>query len=136
MIIVYIIILLILIYITGYTKAVKDTVADHYDRSIFKHNDKYNDTYWSKRLSANNKYKNNNEGDGPAFPGSTTIFVAWTDAWHKYQLYFNFSNTIMTFLIPFMFDDVVLELSILLITQSGYRVVFEYYYNNLLIHKK
>jgi hypothetical protein len=33
-----------------------------------------------------NKYKHNDPAMGPAFPGSTTIFVATTDFWHLMDL--------------------------------------------------
>jgi len=74
---------IILIILAGICKAVMDTVADHYDNSIFASKD-FNKYFWDKSISWMNKYKN----DMPPrerFWGSTTIFVFVTDAWHLFQ---------------------------------------------------
>jgi len=42
--------------------------------------------WWDMYLSDNNKYKNHDIKQGPAFFGSTTIFVAGTDAFHCFGL--------------------------------------------------
>ena len=47
--------------------------------------------YWDKNISWKNKYKLGKKEDGPAFPGSTTIFVWTTDGWHLMQMIFHTS---------------------------------------------
>ncbi len=42
-------------------------------------------SWWNPIFSQWNKYKNTEPEDGPAFPGSTTIFVWVTDAWHFFK---------------------------------------------------
>lgn len=47
--------------------------------------------YWDKNISWKNKYKLGKKENGPAFPGSTTIFVWITDGWHLMQMIFHTS---------------------------------------------
>ncbi|MES1216893.1 MAG: hypothetical protein ABUT20_15365 [Bacteroidota bacterium] len=41
-----------------------------------------NDRYWSPAISFMNKYKNRDPSQGEKFPGSKTVFVFTTDAYH------------------------------------------------------
>ncbi len=41
-----------------------------------------NQQYWNPNISWKNKYKNGDYTQGPKFPGSTTVFVWTTDAYH------------------------------------------------------
>lgn len=41
-----------------------------------------NPQWWWPRLSENNKWKDRNPANGPAFPGSTTWLVGFTDKYH------------------------------------------------------
>jgi hypothetical protein len=74
---------IILVILAGICKAVMDTVADHYDNSVFasKEFDRY---FWDKSISWANKYMND-MSRRPRFWGSTTVFVFVTDAWHLFQ---------------------------------------------------
>lgn len=42
--------------------------------------------FFDPAFSWRNKYKGGEEANGPAFPGSTTWLVAFTDAWHLSNL--------------------------------------------------
>jgi hypothetical protein len=67
----------------GVSKAVQDTIAHHYVGSVFEHLDP---DYWGPS-SWKAKYADFDAGDRrPAFPGSLTIFVSLTDAWHLFGL--------------------------------------------------
>jgi hypothetical protein len=77
----------ILIAIAAISKAIQDKIQFHFDRSIFKNLG----TFWNPSESWKRKYKNNDPTQGPAFLGSTTIFVSLTDAWHLFGLVRNFS---------------------------------------------
>ncbi len=45
--------------------------------------------WWDKNTSWRNKWKLGEPANGPAFPGSTTIFVWVTDGWHLFQFVFH-----------------------------------------------
>jgi hypothetical protein len=77
----------ILIAIAAISKAIQDKIQFHFDRSIFKNLG----VFWNPSESWKRKYKNNDPIQGPAFLGSTTIFVSLTDAWHLFGLVRNFS---------------------------------------------
>ena len=75
-----IIIGLVFIIISTFSKSIMDKLQFHYDKSIFK-NFK-NQQFWDGRISWKNKWKNGDKEQGEKFPGSSTIFVFSTDAWH------------------------------------------------------
>ena len=75
---------LIFFALAGISNAVMDTLQHHFWQSIF-NTDRFNHKWWDPEESWSNKYKNNKEADGPKFPGSTTVFVFVTDAWHLFQ---------------------------------------------------
>ncbi len=87
-------ILFILIVISGIAKSISDTVADHYDKSIFPKFKK--PFFWNKEISWKNKYKNQEPQQGERFLFSTTIFVWLTDAWHLFNM---IQNTALIFAI-------------------------------------
>jgi hypothetical protein len=68
----------------GVSEAVMDTLQFHYSYSIFYYF--RNKLFWDPSTSWKNKYKNGDPLAGPKFPGSTTIFVGLTDAWHLFKL--------------------------------------------------
>lgn len=77
-----IILAVIFVIIAGIAKAICDTVSFHYSKSIFTKNP----IFWNPEISWRNKYDGNDPSNGAKFPGSTTIFVALTDAWHLFGL--------------------------------------------------
>lgn len=81
------IVILNLIIIASIAKSIQDKIQFHYHKSVFK---KLNN-FWNPEYSWKNKYKEGNPDKGPKFPGSTTIFIALTDAWHLFGLIRNFS---------------------------------------------
>ena len=76
---------ILLVSIAGISKAIMDNLQFHYNRSVFKNNDKYNQNFWDPNLSWVNKYKEGSMTE-PKFLGSTTYFVFTTDAWHLFQM--------------------------------------------------
>ncbi len=74
----YIVISFILCCVAGFSKAVMDTHAFHYNKSIFK---SFKSLFFAED-SWRNKYKNGDKNQGEKFLGSTTIFVMFTDVWH------------------------------------------------------
>lgn len=69
--------------LAGFLNGVMDTLQFHYSTSVFSKKSK--PFYWDPLVSWRNKYKNQDQNQGPRFPGSTTIFVWTTDAWHLFK---------------------------------------------------
>lgn len=64
-----------------------DTVDFKFNQSIFSNLKSQKARYWWNQSEGwKNKYKDRDPSKGPAFPGSTTIFVWLTDAWHFFQM--------------------------------------------------
>lgn len=133
MIFLYISVLAFLTWFSGYSKAIMDIIAHKYESSIFTR--KKNNFFWNPYFSWRNKWKNGNKKEGEAFLGSSTIFVWYTDAWHRYQMYYGISVCLLSFLIPIIFKETIVYISIFVTTQILYRGVFELYYRKLLIKK-
>lgn len=70
--------------IAGICEAIMDTLQFHYSYSVFY--SLRNRLFWDPSISWKNKYKNGDPLAGSKFPGSTTIFVGLTDAWHFFKL--------------------------------------------------
>lgn len=97
MIILFTIITLIFVAISGASEAVMDKVQFHYDKSIFAYNPvRYYKLFWDPRLSWENKWTDSS-GRHEKFPGSSTIFVFLTDAWHLFKFIKNTSIFISLF---------------------------------------
>ena len=73
---------LILFFLAGASEGVMDTLQFHYYRCFF---NSLNPTFWNPYISWKNKYTLGNPNLGAKFPGSTTIFVFTTDAWHLFK---------------------------------------------------
>ena len=81
-------IFLLLIFLSGVSNAIMDTLADHYGISIFS-NKFFTQEFWRKNLSWKNKYKERGDtkivnlieklDDGP--------LVFLTDGWHLFQMF-------------------------------------------------
>lgn len=75
---------LICFLIVGVCKAVSDTLADHYEQSVFV---KWNPWFWNKKISWINKYRYDAQKQlKPKFPFSTTALVFLTDGWHLFNM--------------------------------------------------
>jgi len=82
-----ILLICLFIIIAGISKSIMDTVDFHFNQSIFNNikNKKWRN-WFNESEGWKNKYKDRDPKKGPAFPGSTTIFVFITDAWHFFQM--------------------------------------------------
>lgn len=70
-----------LMYVSGYADGVSETVQFNYSGYTKRHPN--TDPSWSNPdISWRNKWKDGNPSKGPAFTGSTTIFVGFTDLYH------------------------------------------------------
>ena len=73
----------LLIILGGMSYGLKETVTHHYPafEARFPHADQ---SWWNPALSWHNKYEGGIPAQGPAFWGSTTVFVFVTDAYHLF----------------------------------------------------
>lgn len=85
----------ILVLIAGMAKGISDALQFHYDTSFaaeFENRDWWDpSTSWTTSVQSMDgpevaKYEGGDPKNGAAFPGSTTIFVFMTDAWHLFQM--------------------------------------------------
>lgn len=84
---------LVLIMLAGVCKAVSDTLAHHFDKSVFGKTasepgaswDKYQ--FWNPAISWSLKWKNGDDRQGEAFWGSSTVFAWVTDGWHLFNMF-------------------------------------------------
>lgn len=87
MIITKIIIISLLVVISATSKAIQDKILYHFYESRFKNWS----TFWNPEKSWENKWKDGDPKKGEKFPGSSTIFVSLTDAWHLFGMIRNLS---------------------------------------------
>jgi len=76
--------LAVMLTCSAMSKAIMDTCASSFESSVFKN---LNPLFWNKAVSWRNKWKDVDRKI-EAFPGSSTIFVSFTDAWHLFQHFF------------------------------------------------
>ena len=95
------------VLMSSMAEAVMDKVQFHWYKSIFSVNPRrYNENFWNPYFSWKNKYSNV-ETKKPKFPGSTTIFVFLTDAWHLFKFVKNTSIFMVigfSFLVGYYYD--------------------------------
>lgn len=69
-----------LCFTTGASQCTAD-ILDHNPEYFYRVFPNCNKDFWANNWKA--KYKNNDPEQGPKFLGSTTIFVGFTDGWHR-----------------------------------------------------
>jgi hypothetical protein len=75
---------ILLISIAAISEAIMDKTQFHYHRSIFRYW-KYQQ-FFDPAISWKNKWKNQDPREGERFSFSSTILVAFTDAWHLFKM--------------------------------------------------
>ena len=78
----------LLLFVAHFCKGVGDDLQFHYSDTVFATWD--NQRFWDPDRSWENKYATDDTGElirplRERFPGSSTVFVATTDAWHLLQ---------------------------------------------------
>ncbi len=110
--------IIIFLILAAVFKAIMDCLQFHYSTSPFAKLKKQN--WWNPALSWVNKWKNGDPKQGERFPGSSTIFVFTTDAWHFFQMLF----------LTFMFLSIVFYIPMFNLSYSWildfiiYRIIF------------
>lgn len=77
-----VVIALLCLALAGVANGICDSLVFHYPKTGFEKGD----TFWNPYISWKNKYKDGDVNQGPKFPGSTTVFVSLTDAWHLFKM--------------------------------------------------
>ena len=110
--------------------AVMDILQYKYSQSVFNN---LSNKWWNPKISWKNKYKNGLKEQGPAFVGSTTIFVFITDAWHFFK-----TLMIMSFIFSVIFYTPITNHFIFdfIFLFSIFSIVFEIWYSFVLIEIK
>jgi hypothetical protein len=80
-------------FLSGALDGTIESISFHYQDGFKRALPHVNDQFWNPAISWTNKYKNGNQADGPKYIGSTTIFVAPTDAYHSLRTARNFLNS-------------------------------------------
>lgn len=78
-----IVISIILIIIAGFAEAIMDTLAHHFESSVFS---KLNPQFWNPIVSGANKWKDGKRENGEKFFLSSTLLVGVTEAWHLFKM--------------------------------------------------
>jgi len=99
-----IIISIILLIISGLSKAIQDISDSSYSSSKLSY---LNASFWNKSISWKNKWKNNDESQGEKFLGSSSIFVFITDAWHLFDVIRDITLIISLLLTPFIWFFII-----------------------------
>jgi hypothetical protein len=118
---------LILIILSGLSKAVTDKLQFHYSESIFSRFD--NQQWWNPAISWKNKWKNGDSKYGERFFLSSTILVFVTDAWHFFQAIKHvFYFTAIVLYVP-IFKFAIIDFVLLYVVHN---IVFEFTFSKLL----
>jgi hypothetical protein len=76
--------ILCLFMLAAFFNSLMDVLQFRYSKSIFAQHG-MNQEFFDPDLSWKNKWQNGNPEEGEAYPGSSTVFVLFTDAWHLFQ---------------------------------------------------
>lgn len=82
MIILFLLLSIVSIIVAAISKAVRDTLSHHFEKSIFS---ELNPNFWNPVISGANKWKGGKEENGEKFFLSSTLFVGITEGWHVFE---------------------------------------------------
>ena len=76
--------LLILLLLAAFFNSIMDVLQFRYSQSIFANQTKH-ESFLNPSVSWRNKWADGDPAQGEAYPGSSTVFVLFTDCWHLAQ---------------------------------------------------
>jgi len=127
MIIAYCIFIPILLFISGFTKAVMDLSEE--GKIKFKPS-----RYWIKSMSSPNKWKDGDPRKGEKFFGSSRWFVMFTDAWHLFGLIER-----VGFIVTYVSIGILIMYSnwywFMLLNYPLFALIFHLFYNSKILRK-
>jgi hypothetical protein len=103
-----------------------DKINFHFDKSIFF--DKKNKLFWNPNESWKNKWKDDLKTE--KFPGSSTIFVFTTDAWHLFKF---FKNTSLFIGLPLLYLGGFNMILSIVISRIIYGLIFTLFFDKILV---
>ena len=75
---------LFLIFISGCSEGIMDSIQFHFDKTRFSRF--RNQQFWNPSISWRNKWKNGDPAQGEKFKFSSTFLVSLTDSWHLFKM--------------------------------------------------
>jgi len=127
-----IIIGLSLIIVSGAAKGVMDIIQHKFKASIFSDEEIYNPNFWNPKKSWTNKWKVKYGKLQEKFPGSSTVFVFVTDAWHFFQFITYNLLAIGYFFLTRGDDDSIISIIYVVLGLAIHKMVFEMFYKYVL----
>jgi len=124
---IYFIIGILLISIAAASEAVMDKVQFHYKKTFFS-NPSFNQLFWNPSLSWENKWKEDLKTE--KFPGSSTIFVFSTDAWHCFKTIRNICLFVGLPIICLSSFNIILNI---IVARIIYGLVFTLFFDKVLL---
>ena len=76
----------VLLLLAAYFNSIMDVLQFRYSKSVFANQTKY-ESFQNPAISWQNKWADGDPAQGEAYPGSSTIFVLFTDSWHLAQFF-------------------------------------------------
>ena len=73
-----------LLLLAAFFNSVMDVLQFRYSQSVFANQTKH-ESFLNPSISWRNKWANGDPAQGEAYPGSSTVFVLFTDCWHLAQ---------------------------------------------------
>jgi len=128
--IVALVVAFIFVAIAAACEAVMDKLQFHYHKSIFPDATRFNQLFWNPNESWKNKWAE--DGKTERFPGSSTIFVFTTDAWHLYKFFNHTSIFVGLPLLALGSLNVVLAV---ILARIMYGLVFTLFFDHILVKK-
>ena len=127
MMIVTLVIGFLLVSLAAVAEAIMDKVQFHYEKSIFSH-EKYKQEFWNPSKSWVNKWKADHKTE--KFPGSSTIFVFTTDAWHLFKF---FRNTFLFVGLPLLTMSQMNVVIAVVLGRVLYGIFFTIFFDKFLV---
>lgn len=73
---------MLVLFSAGLMNGTMDSLQFHFARTPFSDATRFDQQFWNPAQSWRNKYREGNPQLGERFPGSSSVFVLTTDAWH------------------------------------------------------
>ena len=120
----------ILVAFAAACEAIMDKIQFHYATSIFSNPAKYKQLFWNPNESWKNKWADDWKTE--RFPGSSTIFVFTTDAWHLYKF---FNHTAIFVGLPLLALGSLNVVLAVILARVVYGLVFTLFFDHILVKK-
>ncbi len=123
-----------LFLLAAFFNSVMDVLQFRYSKSVFARQG-MSQEFFNPDISWRNKWKNGKPEEGEAYPGSSTVFVLFTDAWHLFQfLMFTCFELIILILVHRIWKlKWYLYIPIFIAMKFSFGLTFELFFTKVLI---